>query len=87
MDDDIKRVYDRLQWIEQDGEAATLILRLRKRAEAALIENAKLREDAERYRWLAERTVSTGLARWMHETGGHQFLDAAIDAARKREGA
>ena len=34
--------------------------------------------DAARYRWLQERTVATGLSRWM---GHHQFLDAAIDAA------
>ncbi len=40
--------------------------------------------DAERFRWLAERTVATGLARWMHP---FQFLAEAIDARRKAEAA
>lgn len=35
--------------------------------------------DAARYRWLREHTVATGLSQWM---GRHQFLDAAVDAAR-----
>jgi hypothetical protein len=33
---------------------------------------------AERYRWLREHTVATGISRWM---GKHQFLDSAIDEA------
>lgn len=39
-----------------------------------------LRAEADRYCWLREHTVHTGLSRWM---GKHQFLDAAIDAARR----
>ena len=40
--------------------------------------------DAERFRWLAERTVATGLARWVHP---FQFLAEAVDARRKAEAA
>ena len=36
--------------------------------------------DAERFRWLAEHTVATGLARWVHP---FQFLAEAVDARRK----
>lgn len=36
--------------------------------------------DAERFRWLAEHTVATGLARWVHP---FQFLGEAVDARRK----
>ena len=35
--------------------------------------------DAERFRWLAEHTVATGLARWVHP---FQFLAEAVDARR-----
>lgn len=35
--------------------------------------------DAERFRWLAEHTVATGLARWVHP---FQFLADAVDARR-----
>lgn len=35
--------------------------------------------DAERFRWLAERTAATGLARWVHP---FQFLADAVDARR-----
>ena len=35
--------------------------------------------DAERFRWLAEHTVATGLARWVHP---FQFLGEAVDARR-----
>lgn len=35
--------------------------------------------DAERFRWLAERTVATGLARWVHP---FQFLTEAVDTRR-----
>lgn len=40
--------------------------------------------DAERFRWLAEHTVATGLARWVHP---FQFLGEAVDARRKAEAA
>lgn len=36
--------------------------------------------NAERFRWLAEHTVATGLARWVHP---FQFLGEAVDARRK----
>lgn len=36
--------------------------------------------DAERFHWLAEHTVATGLARWVHP---FQFLAEAVDARRK----
>ena len=36
--------------------------------------------DAERFRWLAEHTVATGLARWVHP---FQFLADAVDKRRK----
>lgn len=36
--------------------------------------------DAERFRWLAEHTVATGLARWVHP---FQFLAEAVDWRRK----
>lgn len=36
--------------------------------------------DAERFRWLAEHTAATGLARWVHP---FQFLGEAVDARRK----
>lgn len=36
--------------------------------------------DAERFRWLAEHTVATGLARWVHP---FQFLAEAVDKRRK----
>lgn len=35
--------------------------------------------DAERFRWLAERTAATGLARWVHP---FQFLAEAVDVRR-----
>ena len=35
--------------------------------------------DAERFRWLAERTVATGLARWVNP---FQFLTEAVDTRR-----
>lgn len=35
--------------------------------------------DAERFRWLAEHTVATGLARWVHP---FQFLGEAVDVRR-----
>jgi hypothetical protein len=35
--------------------------------------------DAARFQWLAERTVATGLARWVHP---FQFLADAVDARR-----
>jgi hypothetical protein len=38
--------------------------------------------DVERYQWLQERTVLTGLSGWM---GPHQTLNAAVDAARAAE--
>ena len=38
--------------------------------------------DAERFRWLAERTAATGLARWVHP---FQFLAEAVDARRKAD--
>ena len=38
--------------------------------------------DAERFRWLAERTVATGLARWVHP---FQFLDEAVDKRRQAD--
>ena len=36
--------------------------------------------DAERFRWLAEHTVATGLARWVHP---FQFLAEAVDKRRE----
>lgn len=36
--------------------------------------------DADRFQWLAEHTVATGLARWVHP---FQFLGEAVDARRK----
>lgn len=44
--------------------------------QAAQAELERLRADAERFRWLAEHTVATGLARWVHP---FQFLDEAVD--------
>ena len=38
------------------------------------------RADAERFRWLAERTAATGLERWVHP---FQFLCEAVDERRK----
>lgn len=55
---------------------------LRAAITALVDERDALRQDAERYRWLQERTVATGLSRWM---GHHQFLSAAIDAAMKEQ--
>ena len=51
--------------------------------EAAEHERDILRADARRFRWLAERTVATGLARWVHP---FQFLTEAVDK-RMDEGA
>lgn len=38
--------------------------------------------DADRFRWLAERTVATGLSQWVHP---FQFLANAVDERRKVE--
>ena len=38
--------------------------------------------DADRFRWLAERTVATGLSQWVHP---FQFLANAVDERRKAE--
>lgn len=45
-------------------------------------ENARLREDAERYRWLRTQDQNTAI-RMSHY--GFYALDAAIDAARKEQ--
>lgn len=47
--------------------------------QSAQAELERLRADAERFRWLAEHTVATGLARWVHP---FQFLGEAVDARR-----
>lgn len=47
-------------------------------------ERNELLADAERFRWLAERTTSTGLARWVHP---FQFLCDAVDARMKDDAA
>jgi hypothetical protein len=51
---------------------------------AAETEIARLREDAERYRWLRDdkrgRMLSVSSLNW---TGNPELSDAAIDAARK----
>lgn len=44
--------------------------------EAAEHERDILRPDARRFQWLAEHTVATGLARWVHP---FQFLAEAVD--------
>ena len=43
-------------------------------------ERDSFRTDAERFRWLAERTAATGLERWVHP---FQFLCEAVDERRK----
>ena len=48
---------------------------------AAETEIARLREDAERYRWLRSYRGTSIDDVYMH--GGNEELDAAIDAARK----
>ncbi len=40
----------------------------------------RLRADALRFRWLAERTAATGLERWVHP---FQFLAEAVDERMK----
>lgn len=52
-----------------------------RRAQAAAItieQAARVRADAERFRWLEEHTVATGLSQWM---GHEQFLSVAVDKA------
>lgn len=43
-------------------------------------ERDSFRADAERFRWLAERTAAAGLERWVHP---FQFLCEAVDERRK----
>ena len=52
--------------------------------QAAQAELERLRADAERFLWLAEHTVATGLARWVHP---FQFLAEAVDKRRADEAA
>ena len=55
-----------------------------RRAQAASIaieQASRDRADAERFRWLEEHTVATGLSRWM---GREQFLSVAVDKAMAR---
>lgn len=59
--------------------AAAELASMRTCFEAADRERSELRADAERFRWLAERTAATGLARWVHP---FQFLADAVDARR-----
>ena len=59
--------------VEHTEKAGELLGELAKAAETYAA-------DAERFRWLAEHTVATGLARWVHP---FQFLGEAVDARRK----
>lgn len=55
-----------------------------RRAQAASIaieQTSRDRADAERFRWLEEHTVATGLSRWM---GREPFLAVAVDKAMAR---
>lgn len=56
---------------------------LRAQLAAAQEELAKLREDAERYRWIKDN--SDGMPPWAETDSAWENLDAAIDAARKEK--
>lgn len=51
------------------------------RIRAALLAGDAAREDAERFKWLREHTVATGLSAFVHNSG-ERFLVEAIDRAR-----
>jgi len=70
----------RIRELEEELNHQTLML------EESRAENERLREDAERYRWLCEdssRIIYTGS--FFKGDGGKADIDAAIDAARGQD--
>jgi len=51
-------------------------------AEAERVMRVKAEKDARRFRWLEERTVATGLVRWLGMMGT-PFLGEAVDKASR----
>ena len=49
-------------------------------ATAERLNRVQFQRDAQRFRWLAERTAATGLERWVHP---FQFLCEAVDDRMK----
>ena len=60
----------------------TMSPRLRKLYDDAAAVLRAQAADAQRFRWLAERTAATGLERWMHP---FQFLYEAVDESMQAD--